>query len=400
MKKIGALFLGLCLSSALFAEDIKVTMPSLGYASTASSGLGGSHVAYTDDIYSLFVNPAALQWANEGMVFDTTIGLTGPLGELVENIDTIKNIGSSDDDSALTSAFKDLSSIVEGGKLPLGLNMQGPLSFGYTANGLGIGLFFRTTLDTRIIGTDVEARVYSDLSLPFGMAFNILKQKDHELAAGFVLKPFARVWADVELSALELMDFDLESLTVPVPVLAGVGGDLGLMYRFKKDLVVGVTAKDVYTFVTPVYNLGELLDITPSSNDTYTYTIPFSLNAGLSYTLRPSGSFYAAFMADWANVQNAFTWNDRVHRNPLLDLGAGVEIGLFGFLKFRAGVHDLLPSVGFGLEPAVFKLNLALYGKELGSEPGVNPTIGAELSISFRPDTKKKNWAWSKPLIK
>jgi hypothetical protein len=291
--------------------------------------------------------------------------------------------------------------------------MRGPLSFGYTANGLGIGLFSRIGVDTRIIGTDIDVGAHVDAMLPFGMAFNVLKLSNHEISAGFVLKPFARVLANSEVNALDLINgLDMDEIFPSMPVIAGLGNDLGLMYRFKKDLVVGFTANDIYTFGKPVADMADQISgsgrsSTPNTNTTY--RVPLSFNAGIAYTFRPSNfwktprafqSFYTAFMLDWSNVQRAFTWNDRTHRNPLLDLGAGVEIGLFNFLKFRAGIHDLLPSLGIGIEPRVFKLNLAVYGKELGNEPGVFPTMGFDLSISFRPDTKKKNWIWSKPIIK
>jgi hypothetical protein len=240
------------------------------------------------------------------------------------------------------------------------------------------------------------------------MSFNVLKLKDHELSAGFVLKPFARAWLNQELRALDLIE-DLD-LNLAMPVIVGGGADLGLMYRFKKDFVLGFAAKDVYTFGFKVADLGGLDDTGSSdSSDNPTYRVPMALNAGLAYTFRPSSfwktpkafqSFYVAVMADWANLQNVFSWNNREHRNPLLDIGGGLEIGLFSFLKVRAGIHELLPSIGIGLEPAVFKFNLALYGKELGNEPGINSTLGVDFSISFRPDTKKKNWVWSKPLIK
>jgi hypothetical protein len=391
MKKIVILFAALCLSSTLFAEDIK--MAPLAYPSTASSGLGGPHIAYTDDVYSLFVNPAALQWANEGLVFDITVGV-GDMAKLLKVKDALNTVGGGEIEDALTG----LSGVLEGGKLPLGMDLRGPLSFAYTANGLGAGVFMRTSVDARIIGTDIDTRVYSDFMLPFGMAFNVLKLKDHELSAGFVLKPFARAMFDLELSALDLMgDFKLDDIAIPL--VAGAGVDLGFMYRFKKDLVVGMTGN--YTIGKAVTDLGKAAGFSGSSDVSgNTYYVPFALNTGIAYTFRPTSILSAAVMADWANLQNVFTWNSIGHRNPLLDIGAGVEIGLFSFLKFRVGIHDLLPSVGFGLEPAVFKLNLALYGKELGNEPGVNSTVGFELSISFRPDTKKKNWVWSKPLVK
>ncbi|MDR2136493.1 MAG: hypothetical protein LBO76_07745 [Treponema sp.] len=413
MKKIVIPFVALlCLVSALFAEE--VTIAPLGYPSTAGNGLGGPHAAYTDGIYSLFVNPAALQWANESMITDLTFGVVGPIGKLLENMDSIAGIGESFSDgntSAMSDALTKLTEIMPNGKLPIGADIRGPISFGYTANGLGIGLFSRTTVDARIIGLNIDATAYTDLTLPIGLSFNLLKLKDHELSAGLVLKPFARVLINKELSALDLMDEEKKDnlLKIPMPVIAGGGGDLGLMYRFKKDLVLGFAAKDVYTAGIKVYDLGSLLGAEKEESPDALYRVPLALNAGLAYTFRPSSfwktpkafqSFYVALMADWANLQNVFSWDDRQHRNPLLDIGGGLEIGLFSFLKFRAGVHELLPSVGIGLEPAVFKLNLALYGKELGNEPGVNSTLGVDFSISFRPDTKKKTWFWSKPLIK
>ncbi|MDR1443940.1 MAG: hypothetical protein LBI94_03570 [Treponema sp.] len=410
MKKIVILAaVLLCLFSALFAEE--KNMAPLGYGSTAGNALGGPHVAYTDNIYSLFVNPAALQWANESIISDLSFSVTGPFDKLLkkENKDSIKNLlnamGDDGNESALGDALSSLTNIMPGGKLPVGAEIRGPLSFGYTANGFGLGLFMRTLVDARIIGTSIDANVYADITLPFGMSFNILRLKDHELSTGFVIKPYARVWASMEADALNFIGGSPE-LPLDIPVIAGAASDLGLMYRFKKDLVVGLTASDVYTFglqVTKI-NIGE----NSASSSNVTYRVPFGLNPGIAYTFRPSSfwevpgifqSFYTAVMFDWTNFQRVFTWNNREHRNPLLDVGAGMEIGLFGFLKFRAGVHELLPSVGFGLEPSVFKLNFAIYGKELGSEPGVNSTLGADLSITFRPDTKKRNWVWTKPMI-
>jgi hypothetical protein len=405
-----------CLSSALFAEE--VNMPPLGYPSTISNGLGGPHVAYTDNVYSLFVNPAALQWANEMLISDITFGFTGPIDKLLKKetrvaLAGIKNAFGGDDTNSLSNSFTAFTDIMEGGKLPMGADMRGPLSFAYTANGFGIGLFTRTVADARIIGTDVDMNLYLDFTLPFGMVFNIVKLKDHELSTGFVLKPFVRLWSTKEISALDLMDFDFNELGLEMPLIVGGGADLGFMYRFRKDLVVGLTAKDVYTAGAKVHDVAAGLDMGggggSSTSSNTTYRIPLALNTGIAYTFRPSSfwkmppvlqSFYTAFVLDWSNSQNVFTWNNREHRNPLLDLGAGMEIGLFNFFKFRIGIHELLPSVGFGFEPAVFKLNLAVYGKELGAEPGINTTMGFDLSISFRPDTKKRNWVWSKPLIK
>jgi hypothetical protein len=405
MKKITALFLGLmCLSAALFAEEKR--MAPLGFPSAAGNGLGGSHVAYTSDIYALFVNPAALQWANQSSIFELSPAIVGPLDKFAKSgasmTGAIGDMKGSFGGSEGGNPFGPLLDVIEGGKLSLGLDVRGPLSAGYTANGLGFGVFSRVFVNARIIGTDVDATVYGDVMLPAGMSFNVLRLQDHELAAGFTLKPFVRMMTDLDVSALDLVN-DGDSLgNVSVPLLAGLGSDLGLLYRFKRDLAVGFTVGDVYTFGV------KMADIADASPDTL-YRVPLSLNLGAAYTFRLANVWktvprvlqatYIAGMIDWHSMNNIFTWNDRLHRNPILDLGVGTELGLFNFLKLRVGLHDMLPMIGLGLEPRVFKFNVALYGKELGSEPGINSTLALDLSIALRLDTKKKTWPWSKPFI-
>jgi hypothetical protein len=400
MKKIIALCLVLlCLSAVIFAEQKQ--MAPLGFPSTAANGMGGPHVAYTSDIYALFVNPAALQWANQASIFEISPTLIGPLDKLAKSGSSIMGALKGDDSEGDSNPFASLSDIIDGGKLSIGMDMRGPLSVGYTANGLGFGLFSRVFVDARIIGTDVDGTAYADVMLPFGMSFNVLRLQDHEVAAGFVLKPFVRAMTDIELSALDFVSGG--DISIAVPMLAGLGSDLGFLYRFKRDLALGLTLGDLYTFGA------KMNDISGTTTDEI-YRVPLSLNLGAAYTFRlvnfwetaPRAlqSAYIAAMVDWRSMNNIFTWNDRLHRNPILDLGMGAEFGFFNFLKFRVGLRDMLPMVGLGLEPRVFKFNVAIYGKELGSEPGINSTMALDLSIALRLETKKRNWPWSKPLVR
>jgi hypothetical protein len=360
----------------------------------------------------LFVNPAALMWSNQGSILEISAALTGPLDKLLEDdnltklMDTVKSMGG--EASEMSSSLASLSAIMPGGKLPIGVDMRGPISMGYTANGLGLGLFSNISVDTRIIGTNIQAKVYGDVMFNFGMAFNILRLKNHEISAGFVLKPFARVMGELGLKATSLvgggdaMDALLDG--VSIPLIVGGGGDLGLQYRWREDLVVGFAVNDIYTAGIGVYDVYGVSD-----PDAY-YRVKPAYNVGLSYTFRLSKawesapkalqSFYIAGMADWHNIQNVFTWDDFEHRNPILDLSAGAELGLFNFLKLRVGLNEMLPSVGLGIEPGFFKLNFAIYGKELGNEPGQLSTMAADFSLAFRPNTKKKSFGWTKPIIK
>jgi hypothetical protein len=400
VKKILALSLVLlCLSAALFGEE---RMAPLSFPSTAGNGMGGSHVAYTGDIYSLFVNPAALLWANQAGILEISPAFIGPLNKFVKSGSNLFSaMGDSFGGGSGSNPFDPLLSVMDDGKLSIGVDLRGPFSAGYVANGLGFGLFSRVLVDARIVGTDLDAAIYGDLMFPAGMSFNVLKMQDHELAAGFVLKPYFRVLADMELSGLDLVS-DSDSLDIPVALIGGLGSDLGFMYRFKRDLALGLTLGDLFTF-------GSKMRTINGNPPDGLYRVPFSLNLGASYTFRVANfwktapralqSAYVAAMIDWQSMNNIFTWNDRLHRNPILDLGLGAEFGFFKFLKLRVGLHEMLPSVGFGLEPKVFKFNFAVYGKELGNEPGINPTMALDISMAFRLDTKKRDWPWSKPFV-
>jgi hypothetical protein len=386
MKKIIALLLAaVCLSAAAFGED----MVPLTFSSTRNAGRGGPHAAYTDDVYALFVNPAALQKANQWSFFELSPALIGPFFD-------IAGIALSDDPG---EALGDLAS-EQKGRIPLGLELRGPLSFAYTANGLGFGVWERIFVDTRIRGVDIEATVMADIILNYGMSFRLLDLSYHQLDAGFVAKPFVRGMAYKEMSGLDLVensDILLEDFTVPI--IMGAGFDLGFMYRFYDDLAFGLTVADVFT------GGGAVASAMGSVPDTF-YRVPTSLNLGLAYTLKlgrvwkgaPSvlESSYAALMFDWRNLTDAFYADDYTKRNSSLNLGLGLEFGFFDFVKIRMGLNEMLPAFGFGLEPGPFQFNFAIYGKELGKEPGRFSTYVYDLSIAIRPEAKKKEWPWTR----
>jgi hypothetical protein len=382
MKKIAVLFLALGALHASFAED----MEPLAMPSTRSLGMGGTHVAYTDDVYALFVNPAALQRTNQGSGFEFSPAFVGPL------FDMIGLATSSGSD--LTSALGDFARET-GGKVPLVFELRGPLSVGYVANGLGFGIWNRVHEKATVIGTDISASVLADLILNFGMSFSILSLGNHEVDAGFVVKPFLRAKAGIAVTALDAIGGGLDNIIdeFNVPLIAGAGFDLGFMYRFFKDLRVGLTIADVYTGGSRVSTLyGD-------DDGVSSYQVPATLNLGVAYTLQPIPWLGLAFMLDYRNVTNLFNADDYTKRNPILDLAFGTELSIFQFLKLRFGLNEMLPSAGLGLVAKAFQFNVAIYGKELSNEPGDFSTYGLDLSIAIRPETKEKQWPWSRPVV-
>jgi hypothetical protein len=382
MKKIVGFFLVFGVLSASFAED----MAPLAMPSTRSLGMGGTHVAYADDVYALFVNPAALQRANQGSGFEFSPAFVGPLFKLIDLA------GSVDGD--LIGALGDFAADT-GGKIPINFDLRGPLSVGYTANGLGFGLWDRVHGEATFIGTDIDALVFADLILNFGMSFSVLSLGSHEVDAGFVVKPFLRAKAEKGASALDAINgADVLFDNFNVPLIAGAGLDLGFMYRFHEDLSAGMTIDDVYTAG------GRVATVYGDDDGVSSYRVPATLNLGAAYVLRPLPWLSAAFMLDYRDVANLFQAGDFTKRNPILNLALGIELSLLQFLKLRVGLNEMLPAAGVGIEAKAFQLNFAIYGRELGNEPGGFSTYGLDLSIAVRPETKKKNWPWNRrPIV-
>jgi hypothetical protein len=380
VKKIAVLILVFGVLASSFAED----MAPLALSSTRSLGMGGTHVAYTDTVYALFVNPAALQNANQGSGFELSPAFVGPIFDLID-------IATSSNDDII-GALGDFAGKTKG-KIPIGFEIRFPLSVGYAANGLGFGLWNRVHFDARVIGTDIDAEALADVILNFGMSFNIVSIGDHLVDAGFVVKPFLRAKADMNMTALDAVGGNADFLDkFNVPLIAGAGFDLGFMYRFRRDLAAGLTIDDVYT------GGGRVSTILGNDDGVSSYRVPTTLNIGAAYTLQPLSWLSIAFMLDYRDVTNLFYADDYTKKNPILNLAFGSEIGI-QFLKLRVGLNEMLPAAGVGIEAGAFQLNFAIYGKELSNEPGGFSTYGLDISIAIRPETKQKNWPWSRPIL-
>lgn len=387
---IGFVLLTIFFTFPVFAENL--AMPPVVIPTAASNGFGGHHVAYTDNVFSLLVNPAAMMRTQQRSFFtlapsiinpQTTYDLAGALVDLGKG-----------DTSALGSAADTLSE--QKGKIVLGMDLREfPLSIAWVANGFGFGLWNRTFVTAKIIGTHIEAEVYSDVMLPIGFALKIFNFERHSLDVGFTMKPFARAIASKDQKITDLISGNTSDFidSINVPVIVGGSFDSGLMYRWAGGLGIGFTFSDFYSRGNVVYNINN------SVEDTNTYYIPFTMNLGLSYELKLGKIFGIALAADWRDIANYFKQDDYFNRNYALDFGVGAQLSLFETIRFRAGMSEMLPSVGVGFDFGPLKIDLAYYGKEFGLEPGQLSVAMAELSIAIRPGAQKRSWPWARRSI-
>jgi hypothetical protein len=73
-----------------------------------------------------------------------------------------------------------------------------------------------------------------------------------------------------------------------------------------------------------------------------------------------------------------------VPRNPILNVGLGVEARVLEIVTLRAGINDALPSAGIGLHLGVCTINLVAYGAELGLDPGDRPYYNLLVDFDFK----------------
>ena len=387
MKKttIG-IFLAAFLALPIFAERLApFVVPT-----AASNGFGGTHVAYTDNVYSLLVNPAAMIRVEEKSFFTFAPSLFNPEK-------TVKFFGAISIREMMNGNFSNPGEVLDSlgvndGRIGFGAELREfPLSIAWVANGFGFGIWNRFYFYLDVLDLNFEVKTYMDAMFPVGFAFKVLNLENHSVDAGITIKPFVRAMIHESESITSLIGSTDALEGWSVPVIAGGTFDLGLLYRWQQGLQFGLTFNDVFSRAVVLYG-----------NDN-NYYLPFNMNMGLSY------EFNVLFLgftlaADWRNIGIADLWNlgtyfrreDYLRRSFLLDIGVGLQATLFDFVYARMGVNELLPAVGVGVSLDAFKIDLAYYGKELGLQPGQLPVAVFDLSVSFRPEAKQRDWPWAR----
>ena len=378
------LFFGALAVIPVFAE--RVAMPQFDIPTAAANGFGGSYTAYTDNVFSLLVNPAAMMRVQQRSFFTLATSVFSPQS-LFGITSSLMNI----DASHFSGSFGDIADTLseKEGRIAIGFELREfPFSIAWVANGFGFGLWSRSFVKAEIIGDYVRVNAYSDVILPVGFAFKILEMERHSVDAGFTLKPFVRVIASENVVITDLLDD--ATIDPAVPLLVGGGFDIGFLYRWAAGLQVGFTFKDIFTRGAVAANLTE-------NKDASKYYVPFTMNAGVSYSARPFYFLGLTVAADWRDLGNIFNQNDYLNnRNCLLDFGMGLEVSFFDSIYLRAGMKELLPAAGLGFSLGPVKIDLAYYGRQFGYEPGQLSTAVADLSIAIRPDAKQRNWKWTR----
>jgi hypothetical protein len=365
----------LVLPFCLRGEPIEpFVMPSARFA-----GLGGRHAAAGDDFYAIFTNPAAfVDIADQFSIAELTISTYGPVFELIDLFR--ENSGSAGN--------LDISGIVGPGGFAAGFETGGPLSMGWVGRGLGLGFFNRLKSTATVSGTNIRPLVFGEFLLVGGYSFRIIDNNGHWFDAGFLGKGFFRGTLSLEASIFDAADVLDDPMGRPFTTYLGMGADLGIRYTLKENFTAALVCYDVYSpvLVTPYDSMSAFGDKSgPSPGGASYTTVDRRLDLGFRYRIRSIviEKYISSItvMADYRDFLDLFAL---IPRNPVLNIGLGLEIKVLNALSFRLGLTDALPAFGMGLNLSFVTLDFAIRGKELGLDPGVQATYALDLGLLFR----------------
>jgi hypothetical protein len=333
-------------------------------------------------------NPASLAYAKKHSLYtNIQLDISGPLDKYVEIADAVSENETEIDPTTLVSDI-----ITEQNGLNTSARFTGPLAFGFTNNGFGLLFTEDIYVDVVIPSVtlaNVNVGLKSDLTLGYGMKLDF---GFSDLAIGVSAKGTAKVInVGINGSVSEIFNSVENIKTLPITTSLGYSVSVGAHYNLANFLHIGVVWNDVfaptYTMACPFYSFDEESELPEFSlKDAERVIKPSSLAVGVGIKI-PTGftfgviSSWTAYV-DHENVFEFFKENNL--RNPFLGLNAGTEIELFKTILLRVGINDSYLSAGCGLKLGVFRIYAALFGSELGLEPGSKPNLNAALSISFQ----------------
>jgi len=382
MKRLVLLVL-LFRALAVFADDakkmIEITIPT-----AADFGMCGPHTAYTDNVYAMLVNPAAIVRVQQNSTGNVSLSVTDPekalntLGSIGEIIYKLFTEGFE--------VFEDIPGILDlGGTNLAGFDLREfPLGFARVSNGLGIGIWNRIYTGDDFFGDTDKSNLYCDVIIPISVAFPVIGTDHHSLDIGVTFKPFARI----------IMKDDFTE----IPFIAGTGINAGILYRWNIGLSAGFTANDIITRGKKFWD--------PQGNEEtdYNVTVPMTLNFGVAFDLKVGNfapdapDFIAntgiAVAADWNKVDEVF-WQDNSfqYQNIWQKANAGIQLTLFDILMLRCGIKEGSFATGAGVNLGLFRIDAAYYRN-------VHNTPVLELSFGTKSKAKDSNWFWAQnPLI-
>lgn len=373
MKKITVLLTAFVLSSGLvFAGEFKPELHTI--PSVRQQGFGGLYATDVDSFYSLYSNPASLgRRRNHSLFPSIDIHAGGPLKDSLKIADAVTSL----DSSVLTQIISDNNG------LKLDVDIQPLLSFGHISSwGFGWGFSTQAFVNATVPGialADVQAGAEAVLTL--GFALPVINSDNLLLSVGVTGKGFAQGATGFSGNLMDFLTSVMQdSSGLPLYLSAGFTFDAGVYLSICNTISVGVVYKNPFsmvwvaegTFGSPSYEFNRVTRLEESVAAGVSYSVPVAWTNGIITSFKLM-----------ANYDNVFALFKKDGRNPWLGISAGTELVLGNICSLRFGMSEMLPAAGVGFKLGTFNIDVALYGKELGLEPGSSPCLNGSVFLGF-----------------
>jgi hypothetical protein len=328
--------------------------------------MGGAFTAVASDEATVFYNPAGYAVITDPIFALALLDITFNVNDSA--IDVYRAILDGKDLTDPENVNQYLNNTT------LSYGFSGPIYLGFVGNNFGFTFHNRvqTLLDTTpgALQPTAEYYTYSDLGFTGGFGYQIV---DH-LYAGFNIKVILRLKSQLEGTATEVVD-TIDDDDIPIAKSVGFGGDLGLLYRPKPWLSLGLNARDFF-------------------GTRFVYWEDISGNQGYpSSMIKPRITLGIAFFPIRKNYEeipkNDLTvaldyWDILDNSSPLSNIKFGLKFNTLKVLDLRGGIDAGYLTGGIGLHLKFFHFSTSYYVKELGSYPGSNPLQNVTIEFAFK----------------
>ena len=384
MKKIGILCVALSVGSMGLYAQVQTIEPFV-LPSARMAALGGAHAASVNGLDAIFENPAGfVSEQTELGLAALVINPSGPIFDIAGLI-----LGGSEDMLTMLPALFDAN-----GRLYVQADMLGPLAFGYVGKGLGFGLFNRSVVSVNAASLlSVTYSVSEEFLLTGGYAYRFFIGSRQKIELGLMPKGFVRASIGETISLDGIMSLVADPASImtgtPLTMTSGIGFDVGARWSIDDTLAVALVARDAYSpAMVTTYSSFDAFTANPQEamvGVSGYAVVPANLAFGVGYNapfaLLDLLGAELMVLVDYVDILDLLA---TIPRNPILNIGIGVELKLLDILALRAGIKDALPTAGFGIDLTALEFSLAMYGRELGMEPGARPVYNLLVALDFR----------------
>jgi hypothetical protein len=359
----------------VYGQDLPDRVRAADFPFARNRAIGGGHTGLDGDFSSIFTNPAA-------MVGVTPQKSIVKLSFDVNYIDLLFRILQADE------LMPEIGNVFVR-QFDAGADVGGPIALGMTGKNFGLGMFNVTRLGLSWDRNEIyklSPTLTEEIILAGSFGFRLYDGDNKKFDIGLTGKVFARAGynnAPLYLQEIKYILQDLAERTFETQIGGGI--DIGFRWTLYDSLSFAAVFYDPYSPVWVVRYSKAKKVLDREMTGSAVASVAPRATAGISW--RINSRFLSRFFSritlscDYTGLlDNPFNPS----RDPLLNIGAGLEICIHEVFSIRAGLRDMMPSAGIGLDFTFMSIDVAAYGNELGTSPGQLSVWAAAIDISFK----------------